>query len=115
MNASDTELLGIEQIAFKGRGATTWEQSEVNDSEFHAMLYEATGNAVFRDIGNYLRQVRRSQAWMSLRQQTFALDRWQHYQQEHELIITCLCNRDSKGSRDALRMHLSRVQGWVAG
>lgn len=115
MNASDTELLDIEQIAFKGRDATTWDQSEANDSEFHAKLYEATGNAVFRHIGNYLRQVRRSQVWMSLKQQTFSLDRWQHYQQEHELIITCLRNRDSKGSRDALRMHLSRVQGWVAG
>lgn len=115
MNASDAELLEIEQVAFMGRDAATWDHSEANDSEFHAMLYDATGNAVFRHIGHYLRQVRRSQAWMSLKQQTFSLERWKHYQQEHELIIACLRNRDIKGSRDALRMHLSRVQGWVAG
>jgi DNA-binding FadR family transcriptional regulator len=115
MNASDAELIEIEQLARKGRDTITWDQSEANDAEFHARLYEATGNSVYQHIGRYLRQVRRSQAWMSLKQQTFSLERWQHYQQEHEVIITCLRNRDSRGSREALRIHLSRVQGWVGG
>ncbi|WP_230534225.1 FadR/GntR family transcriptional regulator [Microvirga roseola] len=115
MNASDAELMDIEQLALKGREALTWDQSEANDAEFHSRLYEATGNSVFQHIGCYLRQVRRSQAWMSLKQQTFSLERWRKYQQEHELIVTALRSRDVRGSREALRNHLSRVQGWVDG
>jgi DNA-binding FadR family transcriptional regulator len=115
LNASDAELTKIEQLARNGRETTTWDQSEANDAEFHASLYEATGNSVYQYIGRYLKQVRRSQAWMSLKQQTFSLERWQRYQEEHEVIITCLRNRDSRGSSEALRMHLSRVQGWVGG
>lgn len=114
MNASDSELAEIEGLALAGRRATLWQDCEAVDSEFHGALYAATRNPVFQEIGRYMVAARRSQAWLSLKQQTFNLDRWQRYQTEHEQIIALLLRRDARTAQDALRAHLGRVQGWVA-
>jgi len=114
MNASDHELAEIEALALAGRTATLWHDCEAVDSEFHGRLYAATRNPVFQEIGRYMEAARRSQAWLSLKQQTFSLDRWQRYQAEHEQIVALLLRRDARTAQDALRAHLGRVQGWVA-
>jgi GntR family uxuAB operon transcriptional repressor len=114
MNASDQELADIQRLALTGRSTETWSQCEEVDSEFHARLFAATGNGVFLQIGIAMRQMRKTAAWLSLKQQTFSLERWQQYQAEHETIIDYLIGRDSRNSRDALRHHFARVRGWVA-
>jgi DNA-binding FadR family transcriptional regulator len=114
MNASDDELRAIEGVALAGRRASLWHDCETVDSEFHGLLYAATRNPVFQEIGRYMVSARRSQAWLSLKRQTFSLDRWQRYQAEHEQIVALLVHRDARQAQDALRGHLGRVQGWVA-
>ena len=114
MNASDSELSQISDLALSGRPAHSWQSCEAIDSEFHARLYGATRNVVFQQIGRYMRAARKSQAWLSLKEQTFDAERWQRYQAEHEQIAEFLIRRDGRGARDAIRAHLGRVQGWVA-
>jgi DNA-binding FadR family transcriptional regulator len=114
MNASDDELARINALALSGRQATLWQECEAIDSAFHGHLYAATRNPVFQDIGRYMVATRRSRAWLALKEQTFSLERWQHYQAEHEQIVALLIRRDAKAARDALRAHLGRVQGWVS-
>jgi DNA-binding FadR family transcriptional regulator len=114
MNASDKELLDIQRLALTGREALTWSQCEDVDAEFHTRLFGATGNSVFVQLGGWMRRMRKTPAWMSLKQQTFSLERWQQYQLEHEAIIDHLIGRDSRNSREALRLHFARVRGWVA-
>ena len=114
MNASDAELRQISDLALSGRPARSWQSCEAIDSEFHARLYGATRNIVFQQIGRYMMAARKSQAWLSLKEQTFDPERWQRYQVEHEQIADFLIRRDGRGAREALRAHLGRVQGWVA-
>jgi DNA-binding FadR family transcriptional regulator len=114
MNASDEELRELEAFMLQGRQTTTWEDCEHIDAEFHARLFAATRNVVFMQIGNYLRRARAGQAWRSLKQNTFALERWQAYQAEHERIMEHLLRRDAEAARVAIRAHFSRVQGWVS-
>jgi DNA-binding FadR family transcriptional regulator len=114
MNASDTELADIRRLVLAGREAETWSECEEIDAEFHTRLFHATGNGVFVQLGTSMRQLRRTPAWLSLKESTFSLDRWQQYQAEHEIIIDHLIGRDSRASREALRLHFARVRGWVA-
>lgn len=114
MNASDTELAEIKRLALAGRNTLTWYDCEEVDSSFHTRLFIATGNTVFAEVGHALRRMRRTQSWLSLKERTFSLERWQHYQQEHECIAQHLIKRDGRSAREALRRHFARVHGWVA-
>jgi GntR family transcriptional repressor for pyruvate dehydrogenase complex len=114
MNASDAELAEIEQLMLAGRDTVTWYDCEEVDSSFHTRLFLATGNSMFGEIGQALRRMRRTQSWLSLKERTFSLARWQHYQREHELIMQHLIKRDSRSAREALQRHFARVHGWVA-
>lgn len=113
MNASDAELKAIQAMALGGRQARTWDHSEAVDSEFHLRLYEASHNAVFRQLGRFLTSVRRGKIWLALKQQNYSPEGWQHYQKQHEQIMDLLLARDIKAAREAMRLHLDRVQGWV--
>ncbi len=114
MNATDADLAAISDLALSGRRATTWDRCEAVDSAFHSRLFAATRNPVFEQIGRYLAASRSTPAWLGLKEQTFNIESWARYQAEHEAIAALLLRRDARGAREALRVHLGRVQGWVS-
>ncbi|MEC5396695.1 FadR/GntR family transcriptional regulator [Uliginosibacterium sp. H1] len=79
------------------------------DMKFHRLIAEATGNAHFLKLFNYVGELLIPRA----RLQSFKLDGvpqkeyLQRVQREHEQICYAIERKDSEAARAALRMHLS--------
>ncbi|MGF7162423.1 DNA-binding FadR family transcriptional regulator [Rhodoligotrophos appendicifer] len=110
INATDTQLREIVEIAQRGAGVTTWQQAEAADRLFHEKLYLATANRVFQNLGRTVSTIRGNGPWTKLKENGFSTQRWSIYQQEHEAIAQALLQRDARLARDILGDHLRGVR-----
>lgn len=115
LNAAETQLEEMRAFVLRGRGSRDWRDCEAWDAGFHRLLFHATGNQLFRELGDRIAAERRSEAWQRLKQRDFSPENWQIYQGEHEEIVEALCNRDRAHSRDLLFRHLTGVQQRLLG
>ena len=115
LNASDMALSELRAFALRGRASRDWKDCEAWDSGFHRLLFDATGNRLFRDLGDRIAAERRCEAWLRLKQRDFSPAKWEIYQSEHEQIAEALCNRDRAQSRALLFDHLTGVQQRLLG
>lgn len=115
LNASEQTLGEIRAFVHKGRASRDWQDCEAWDSGFHRLLFQATGNSLFRDLGERIAAERRCEAWLRLKQRDFSIENWNRYQSEHEQIIEALCNRDRVKTRNLLFKHLTGVQNRLLG
>lgn len=115
LNAPEQTLNEIKTFVLKGQTSRDWQDCEAWDSGFHRLLFQATGNRLFHDLGERIAAERRCEAWLRLKQRDFSIQNWNRYQSEHEQIIEALCNRDRAKSRNLLFEHLTGVQNRLLG
>lgn len=110
LTATDAQLEGLSDIVRRGREVRQWQQAEEADRAFHHALFDATGNRIFSGLGQRLSDMRDSRSWMRLKEGSFSLEKWTVYQQEHEVIVAALIDRNAENARSALRRHLGGVR-----
>jgi len=110
LTATDAQLEGLSDVVRRGREVRQWQQAEDADRAFHQALFDATGNRIFSDLGQRVSRMRDSRSWMRLKEGSFSLEKWTVYQQEHEVIIAALIDRNAENARNALRRHLGGVR-----
>ncbi|WP_170984287.1 FadR/GntR family transcriptional regulator [Rhodoligotrophos defluvii] len=110
LHAADTQLAELQACVASGRGASSWQEAEQADRRFHELLYEATNNRLFRQLGRRVSSVRGEQAWMKLKERSYTPEKWAGYQSEHEEIAEALIHRDLVVARSRLRDHLTGVR-----
>lgn len=110
LTATDSQIERLSEIATRGREVRQWQQAEEADRTFHRALFDATGNRIFSDLGQRLSDLRDGRSWMRLKEGSFSLEKWTVYQQEHEIIVAALVDRNAESARNALRRHLGGVR-----
>lgn len=110
LSATDTQLEGLAMIARSGRQVRRWQEAEDADRRFHQSIFDATGNRLFVELGQRLSAARDSRSWLRLKEGSFSLEKWAIYQQEHEIIVAALLDRNAETARQALRRHLGGVR-----
>lgn len=110
LKLSDAEIDRIRGELLAGRHATSWDEVERIDRDFHLMLYSATQNAMFIESGRKVARMRNNPAWLRLKAHRFNRERWLVFQREHEAILDALAMRDAQTVADLLRHHISGVR-----
>jgi DNA-binding FadR family transcriptional regulator len=110
LTATDSQLERLSDMARRGRDVRQWQQAEEADRAFHHALFDTTGNKIFSDLGQRLSDLRDGRSWMRLKEGSFSLEKWTVYQQEHEIIVAALLDRNAESARNALRRHLGGVR-----
>lgn len=110
VNATDSQLRELGEIAGRGRVVDGWEAAEAADRAFHHHLYQATSNRMLQQVGRSIVAIRAEPGWTKLKQRGFSLQKWAVYQQEHEDIAEALGHRDAELARVRLKDHLLGVR-----
>lgn len=110
LKVSDAEIERIRGELLAGRHASSWDEVERIDRDFHLMLYSATQNAMFIETGRRVARMRNNPAWLRLKAHRFNRERWLVFQREHEAILDALAMRDAQTVATLLRHHISGVR-----
>lgn len=110
LKLSDAEIERIRGQLLAGRHATSWDEVERIDRDFHLLLYRATQNAMFIETGLRVARMRNNPAWLRLKANRFNRERWLVFQREHEAILDALAMRDAQTVAELLRHHISGVR-----
>jgi DNA-binding FadR family transcriptional regulator len=113
LTATDAQLEDLAAVARFGRHVTQWQHAEDADRRFHQAIFNATGNRLFVELGERLSAARDSRSWLRLKEGSFSPEKWAIYQQEHEVIVAALTDRNAEMARNALRRHLGGVRANV--
>jgi DNA-binding FadR family transcriptional regulator len=109
-NATDDDLSRLARQVDEGHRAKEWQDAERCDATFHDLFYRSAHNEGLDQIANMIRNARRNENWLRLKQSTFSIDRWKVYQEEHLCILERLVARDAVKARQHIVDHLSNVQ-----
>jgi DNA-binding FadR family transcriptional regulator len=110
LHARDRDIERVMEAVRQGDAATTPDQFNHWDRQFHQRLAEASGNPIFAAIFIMTATIRDQAAWSRLKRQSTDLPRWEIYQAEHRGIAEALRARDADAVRGLLRDHLLKVR-----
>jgi DNA-binding FadR family transcriptional regulator len=108
--ATDADLARLADAVVTGHEVQTWLAAEQADRLFHSLLFDCTGNQMFRILGRQISRARAQQAWMRLKSSSFTAEKWAFYQAEHETINEAIQRRDAERAAMLLRAHLVGVR-----
>lgn len=110
LHARDRDIELVMDAVRQGDNATTPEQFNHCDRQFHQRLAEASRNPILAAVFAMTATIRDEAAWASLKRQSTDLARWQSYQEDHRAIAESLKARDAFAVRTLLREHLLKVR-----
>ncbi|WP_124088587.1 FadR/GntR family transcriptional regulator [Pseudogemmobacter humi] len=107
--ATNADLQRLADAVIAGREVRDWIGAEAADARFHGLLFDCTGNQMFRSLGQQILLLRSQRAWQMLKASSFSPEKWAHYQAEHEQINEAIQSRDAERATKLLRAHLTGV------
>jgi len=105
-NASESDLLSIQQAKAMAEQHSVLETYEYWDNEFHRRISLASGNKFISEFFSLMTVIRYAAPMMEIRKLWFTEERRQAYCDDHDGIMTALENWDSEAAKIAMRDHL---------
>lgn len=115
INASRKAVKKIRQIKDRAKAATSWEEYEAQDDQFHLAIAEATDNILLIALFDQLNKVRRAVAVSTVIRETERPPENHTSFEEHERLCEAIENRDPKAAHDAMWQHISSVSARLFG
>jgi len=106
ITAGSEELDTIAKVDWNTNAASSDEEFERWDNEFHSSIFRAARNQFLMDLHLILSIVRFQPHMMELRRRSFNDTARRHYAEQHARIVDCLKARDASGAAAAMRTHL---------
>lgn len=109
INASGETLTRMQRAIDRAKAATTWNEYEIQDDNFHRAVAEAADNLLLLSLFDHLNEVRRAVAWGSVSRDTAHPSPDHTSFAEHDQIAEAIANRDPAAAHDAMRKHIGSV------
>jgi DNA-binding FadR family transcriptional regulator len=105
-NASESELRNIRLAHKAAVAATSPEDYEPADTEFHRRIFMSTRNQFLHDLHDMLLVIRGREPMVEMRRRNFSEERRLAYCRQHGAVVDALVARDSHEAAMAMRAHL---------
>lgn len=109
LSASKDEIEQLETLMQKTRNAVTAREYDLADEVFHYRIAELAGNALFLEVYDLIREMRRESGWRERRAQTNLPGVIARLGEQHLHIFTAIADHDPIAAGNAVRAHLSDV------
>lgn len=110
INASATQLAGIEEAHREATNATEIMTFEHWDSALHHRIFACSRNELLRGIYDLLHVLRNQSPWFDMKKRSFSEERRQNYCRQHDAIVAAILKRDPEAARAATLAHLRTVE-----
>lgn len=111
LNASGRDLCRIKHALEGTHAASSWDEYEEHDDEFHRIIAEASDNMLLLSIFDQLHMVRRAVSWGRAKRLTIKPPKTHTSFEEHARIAMAIEQRDQTEAYAAVRAHLFSVSG----
>lgn len=109
-NASASDFERMHASCERAEAATTHEEFEMWDGQFHEVIAQATHNSIITNVFRMLNEARSRGEWGTLKKRSFTDERRQMYQRQHRALLKALRERDPQEARGAAEQHLMTVR-----
>ena len=109
LHARPEDLPQLEALMRQSRDAVEPQDYDLTDEVFHYRIAELAGNALFLEIYDLIRQMRREAGWRDRRAETNVPDLLRHLGQQHQRIFDAIALGDAPAAGQAQRLHLDFV------
>ncbi len=109
IHATPRQLSAARRLADGMRTAKDWQTYEQLDAEFHALIAEASGNALLNELFKVVNAVRLAVVWKRLDVPPDGPPEGYHSFTEHDAILDALERRDRGSAHRAMRNHLQSI------
>lgn len=109
-SATTTDFDEIERCLRGSEGATDYEQVEMWDLALHRALIRAAHNPLMESMYLLVEEARQGETWGDLKRRSDSEERRIIYRLQHRAIADALRNRDGRGARGAMQLHLDTVE-----
>lgn len=103
------ESAQLDHLLQKTRSSATAGEYDLADEVFHYRIAELAGNALFLEIYDLIRQLRRETGWRERRAETNVPDTIQMLGEQHQRIFDAIATSDPAAAGNAVREHLAFV------
>jgi DNA-binding FadR family transcriptional regulator len=110
MRASRADIEALERYLQQGEQAADTPSFEHWDGALHRGLALASRNTFLLAIFDAINDVRRSELWGRLKEQSVTRERRRHYADQHRALVALVRDRDSPGAKRTMREHLAQVR-----
>jgi len=109
--ATAADLADMQRCLDGGDHAESYEEFESWDLALHRCIMAASHSPLLVTMYGLIEAARHGQVWGDLKRRSASQERRRQYQADHHAIVAALRARDSARAVEAMRLHLSRVQG----
>ncbi len=109
-NGKTADFERLEASMHRAEQATSLEEFEKGDGEFHQIIAEATHSRLVVAIYAMITEARDATDWGELKRRNSSAERRAAYERDHRDIYAALKARHQAGAEAALRAHLQRVR-----
>lgn len=114
-NASYEAVQQIRDAHNSAVTASSWEDYEQCDHDFHRTVAESTGNVMLSSLYDHLSQVQRTVTWHQVVRETERPSKGHKSFAQHDLILKAIIARDPVEAHLAMREHLNSVSNRLFG
>lgn len=115
INVGADDLAQLEILMRQSRGAMSPQEYELADEVFHYRIAELAANALFLEVYDLIRQMRREAGWRERRAETNVPQFVRLLGQQHQRIFDAIAAKDVAAAGQAQRAHLDFVATAIDG
>ncbi|HEV3186733.1 MAG TPA: FCD domain-containing protein [Acidimicrobiales bacterium] len=109
-NATVTDFEEIERCLRGNENAADYDEFERWDFALHRSFIRAAHNPLMESMYELVEEARQGETWGNLKRRSDSTERRANYRTQHRAIAEALRNRDGRGAREAMQLHLSTVE-----
>jgi GntR family uxuAB operon transcriptional repressor len=109
-NATINDFDEIERCLRGNEGAADYDEFEKWDFALHRALIRAAHNPLMESMYQLVEEARQGETWGNLKRRSDSTERRECYRNQHRAIAEALRNRDGRGAREAMQLHLDTVE-----
>jgi len=115
LNANQRQIRELRGLAISIRKAPNWHAYEEQDSQFHDLIAEASGNSLLHEVHKVVNGVRLVVVWRRLDTSKSGPPTDYHSFDEHDDIVSALEAQNATAAHDAMRKHLASTLASMTG
>lgn len=109
LRATQDDVRRMRKLCERIARAHDGDARELWDEALHRLIGQAAGNSLLFGVHEILEEVRRDEAWRSLRERARTAAALATYNEQHHAIIEAIAARDPGASEAAMRAHIAAL------
>lgn len=109
-NATINDFEEIERCLRGNENAADYDEFERWDFALHRSFIRAAHNPLMESMYELVEEARQGETWGNLKRRSDSTERRESYRLQHRAIAEALRNRDGRGAREAMELHLATVE-----